>query len=589
MATITLFKNVPWSPGGRNVVRFANKTSQTNYFNSLMSEVQDPIDYEPRYGASLNIRKSLMEAREYNYLSWEDETNGPLYYFIEDYEYLNDKPTVRLIISEDVWQNNHLKMVVNPSMVHRKHMAQWEGSTPLLYPVDEGNARSFTHRTLLNIKNDGFLVYLIATSKNLATPASLPAEDGLFYFFAASKMDGSSIVNDNGITMINPLAPGFFYEWRAIREGVSWDAIQAIYVLPYFGGASNNGGRIQFNMSGQWVTTTGITPDYQIFKPNPSIFSWAGDFNLSVPKPSRGSASAAFSYQYIPQAYADNMSYVAITDQAGNMLITIPKDIAWQTARIKVNAEYFSLEPQLRLSLDFGDDWGSIATGTRVAIPLTSIPVPQSNYMNYVAQSRSQDKRILENSIRANRNQNIVSLVTSGSSGAAFGAMYAESFNNSRRSPAMAGLAGAGMNVLSGVGSLINAEISAGNAREEFALNEQKIRNSVAPPINGNNITPVMDEGIRVMLIEADSISRNIVAKRYHAMGVIVDEVMDIPLRTRYYYDYIETRDCSISGPITSNARDYLSSLFNGGITIWHGETFRGFNYDLNNPEVEDG
>ena len=145
------------------------------------------------------------------------------------------------------------------------------------------------------------------------------------------------------------------------------------------------------------------------------------------------------------------------------------------------------------------------------------------------------------------------------------------------------------MNVLSGVGSLINAEISAGNAREEFALNEQKIRNSVAPPINGNNITPVMDEGIRVMLIEADSISRNIVAKRYHAMGVIVDEVMDIPLRTRYYYDYIETRDCSISGPITSNARDYLSSLFNGGITIWHGETFRGFNYDLNNPEVEDG
>ena len=84
MATITLFKNVPWSPGGRNVVRFANKTSQTNYFNSLMSEVQDPIDYEPRYGASLNIRKSLMEAREYNYLSWENETNGPLYYFIED-------------------------------------------------------------------------------------------------------------------------------------------------------------------------------------------------------------------------------------------------------------------------------------------------------------------------------------------------------------------------------------------------------------------------------------------------------------------------------------------------------------------------
>ena len=95
-----------------------------------------------------------------------------------------------------------------------------------------------------------------------------------------------------------------------------------------------------------------------------------------------------------------------------------------------------------------------------------------------------------------------------------------------------------------------------------------------------------MDEGIRIIQFDADRVSREIGAMRYHTMGVIVDEVQDINLRTRYYYDFIQTKDCRISGPLNQESKDYISRLFNSGLTIFHAETFRGFRYDLNNPEV---
>lgn len=587
MATIRLFNNVPWSRGGYTVLRFPNKTSQTNYFNSLNPVVLDDIDYEPRRGANLNIEDlTIMDARQYGYLSWENEDYGPLYYFIEGYEYLNDNPTIRLIISEDIWQNNHLNMVVNPSHVYRRHMPGWSGSNPILYPVDEGNARSFDTTTLLDIKNTGILTFLIITNKRLDLAADVDMADGIFYYMTATKEDGTSINNTDGIRMINPLSPSFSYYWKNFHSNLSLNSIVAIYVMPYFGGASLSGSNVNFSAPGSYKTTDGIKPQMALFVPNEDMFSYAKDFNISIPKPMKGSATSITSYNYEPQAWSDNFSYIGITDQAGNMLITIPKNIAWNISSIRVNAEFKSMEPQLRISFNYDGHFGAISNGTRVVIPFTSIPVPQSNYLDYVAQSKALDKRILENSIRNNRDQVIVSTLTGAASGAAYGAMYAESFNNSRRSPITAGAAGAAMNMLGGVGSLINAELNARNQRDEFALNEQKLRNSVTPPINGSNITPVMDEGIRIIQFDADRVSREIGAMRYHTMGVIVDEVQDINLRTRYYYDFIQTKDCRISGPLNQESKDYISRLFDSGLTIFHAETFRGFRYDLNNPEV---
>src|SRR5699024_6816107 len=144
MATIRLFKDIPWSQGGFHVLRFQSNLAQAAFFNGLTSLEFTDIDYEPRPGANLNLDMPLMEARQYNYLSWEDETNGPLYYFIEDYEYLNDYPTTRFTISEDIWQNNHLRISGIYGAVHRRHMPRWDGNIPLLYPIDEGNVRSKT-------------------------------------------------------------------------------------------------------------------------------------------------------------------------------------------------------------------------------------------------------------------------------------------------------------------------------------------------------------------------------------------------------------------------------------------------------------
>ena len=84
----------------------------------------------------------------------------------------------------------------------------------------------------------------------------------------------------------------------------------------------------------------------------------------------------------------------------------------------------------------------------------------------------------------------------------------------------------------------------------------------------------------------ADQTSRNIIWNQYRYYGVVVDEAMSIRLRTRYYYDYLQTRDATVSGPMTNDAKSYLEALLNRGVTIWHSEAGSMYNYSYDNVEV---
>ena len=96
----------------------------------------------------------------------------------------------------------------------------------------------------------------------------------------------------------------------------------------------------------------------------------------------------------------------------------------------------------------------------------------------------------------------------------------------------------------------------------------------------------MLNNNLSVIQLTADDLSHEIITNNYIANGVIVDKFGEVPLRTRYYYDYIQTKNVSISGEITNDRREYLEDLFNWGVTVWHSETFRGIKYDLNNIEV---
>ena len=580
MATITLFKNVPWSQGGFHVLRFPSLQAQENFFNSLDSRVETNVNYDPRVGANLNLEISLMDAQEYNYMSWEDETRGPFYYFIETYEYLNDEPTTRFTISEDIWQNNHLRISGIYGAVHRRHMPRWDGNIPLLYPIDEGNVRSKTVYEKVRIDDYGKIVpggdlfaFIIATSKDPVLG------DTINYYITASYKNGVGAPAPSGKRWLSPFNDGFIKFFAVINIPPS--SIVGVWMVPV--------ARNIVTYSNNTVNIRGVLlsdETFQIAVFAQSILTIQPiEVNLTPYTPEKNSSSGiAANRVYEPQTFSENIVNYTITDPVGNPVITIPNNILWSDPKIYMYPELASLNPQIRITVTSN---GSPVNGLETVVPCTPVAVPQSQWLDYIVTSQQQDKSILENNISNRYMTTAISTITGAGSGYAFGAMYADSFNNSRRSPGMAGLAGAGMNAISGIGSLANAYIQSGTDRDNFRLNEQKIRNTPTPPLAGYNLESVYNEGINFITTIGDEISTNLIWKQYLAHGVIVDEGgVNINLHSRKYYDYIQARDCTVSGTMNNISKSYLESLLNRGVTIWHAEAGSMYNYDYDNVEV---
>lgn len=589
MSTIVLFKYIPWSPGGHNVIRFADQAAQREYFNSQVATVFNSVDYEPRPGADLKLPIAFNDAKEYNYLAWQDGDNSPRYYFIEGYQYLNDNPVTKLIISEDIWQNCHLKMVVNPCTVHRRHMPRWNGNTPIVYPVDEGIPRSLSLNTRVRIDDfnrgpgDGYAAVIISNKKLEDT--SHP--DGIYYYLTYISLAGGGTVPAPGdCEWFNPIRSDFISNWDT--WGVGINTIVGCYLIPMAGNLAvynpvatfrHDLGQIETN-GGHWAVFSVKEPRYER-----GLATYKQDLPVGEAVKNT-SPTAAFKPEYEPMVFSDNMQKIILTDSAGYQLSQIPYDLAIQATGYKVRPEVFTLNPQIRINVTTSDSWQSLTNGMEVVIPCIPVDIPQSRWLDYRAQQQSQQWSILENSIRSNYWQTAVGVATGAAAGGAMGYGYSSSFSNSSRSPGIAGAASAGFSLIQGVGSLVNAKIAATEKRDALKLNEGIIKNTPSPPIGGSNWGGLYSEGIGFLNLIGDQESINSVASLYMAYGYIIDRVMTVPLRTRYYYDFIQTSNASISGEITSDARSYLEALFDSGITIWHGETFRGFRYDLNNPEV---
>ena len=597
MATIRLFKDIPWSQGGFHVLRFQNNSTQAAFFNGLESLEFTDIDYEPRPGANLNLPISYGEAREYTYMIYEHDNalDSYSYFFIEDYEYLNDNPTTRFIISPDYWQTHHLGMSIAPCTVHRRHMPRWNGSEPILYPVDEGGVRSQSLNTLLNIGDynaptggDVWPILLI-TNKELSNPDH---PDGIYYYLSwggVGTLVRSPTANQY---WTNPMSVTFNSQFE--KWGVGLAPLIGAYLVPMTGylNTSSGSGYTFPSQLGEEITAQ-EEHLFRVMRPD----AIRGSISLSVPSPSKNTASGrAASESYEPMMYGETIRQVVVTDQYGRQMMSIPKNLLYNnTISIYYSMDIFSLTPQIRLK------WGEgvtsepkrfgVTNGMEVAFGCTPLDIPQSAWQDYLFQAQAADKQILENNISTRYLTTGVSALTGAASGYGYGAMYAESFNNSKRSPMKAGMAGLAMNAISGVGSLVNAYLQAGTDRDNFKLNEQKIRNTPSPPIAGNNPLGVLNSGgIRVYELIGDQPSRDIIYSQYQYYGYIVDKSMPVPLRTRYYYDYIQTRDCTVRGEMTNDAKTYLEALFNRGVTVWHAEAGLThdvmYNYSYDNVEV---
>ena len=588
MATITLYSDYPFVQGGHHVPYFNTDKERNSFLQTLSYQTFTNVDYEPREGARLQLPITLNEARTYNYCQWtSDDDTHTIFFFVEGYVFLNDHPTTQLIISRDVWMSTGNLKYLNPCTVHRMHMPRWNGNTPLFYPVEEGNPRSLTPQEQHVLDGSAEAVYsdiaLIVTNKNLNSEAH---EDGIYYYLSFAPTIGYRLGAGSGTSWVNPFAPSFISEFS--KFGVGLNPIVGAYLLPNGMSFVNSVSLTDGSFKSQFGTK--ITTD------TAALFHYNGTtststFNISISdRPTRNTnPTAGAQSSYEPMCYLDNLRPAYITDMLGYPVMSLPKNIILTTSPvIDIHNRIFSLNPQIALHLRTTVDTYSPATGLTALIGSQGIDIPQSTYYDYVAQRRSQDKNILENNIRSRYIQTAVSAGVSALSGGTQGAMFAEAYGNRNTTINTAGVAGASGGAISGIGSLVNSYIQAGVDRDNFRLNEQKIKNTPTPPIAGDNPQMANGIGIGLILMKADQPTIDTVFSQYHYYGYILDKAMAPSLiPNRYYYTYIQTKDANVTGRITQDDRNYLQTLLNRGVTIWNMKNWVGFSaYQYDNVEV---
>lgn len=137
---------VPWDASYRDIVRFASRETQREWFDGL-----DGVECRPAtmhiFGAPVRIDMPFNQASNYNYLVAvndypELESPRAWYYFIESVEYINAHAT-QLTLMLDVWQSFQHDVTFGSCYVTRGHIGvanerQWDdyGRTALALPED---------------------------------------------------------------------------------------------------------------------------------------------------------------------------------------------------------------------------------------------------------------------------------------------------------------------------------------------------------------------------------------------------------------------------------------------------------------------
>lgn len=135
---------VPWDASYRDVVRFASRETQQEWFSKV-----DGVECRPAtmhiFGAPVRIDMPFNQASNYNYLVAvndypELESPRAWYYFIESVEYVNAHAT-QLTLMLDVWQSFQHDVTFGSCYVMRGHIGvanehQWDdyGRTTLALP-----------------------------------------------------------------------------------------------------------------------------------------------------------------------------------------------------------------------------------------------------------------------------------------------------------------------------------------------------------------------------------------------------------------------------------------------------------------------
>ena len=237
---------VPWDASYRDVVRFASRETQQQWFEQL-----DGVECRPAtmhiFNAPARVELPFNEASNWNYLvAYNDypELEGPRawYYFIQRVEYVNAHCT-QLVLMLDVWQSFQHDITLGSCYVTRGHIGvanehQWDdyGRTYLALPegLDTGGEMVATNQIYHSLVGKSSIyngydygVFVVSTTDMQSDPGTTDSP-------TLKTAGGSSLEGQSNGTSIYYMDADAFATFMPFVSEYPWvsQGIVSIYMVP---------------------------------------------------------------------------------------------------------------------------------------------------------------------------------------------------------------------------------------------------------------------------------------------------------------------------------------------------------------------
>lgn len=552
---IRLVENVGLSHDYKNQMDFNNSTDQALFFISKAKHTFYDFTYQRELNA-IKIPVPYDDITQVNYLMYKNISfTGKWFYgFITKKEYINPN-TTRIYFEMDVFQTWLFEMEWKPSFVVREHTTRWNvDGTPVLNTLDEGLYYGDEYETIgiqeFKPYKDLFFMVIVTKERMDTTFTSgvSPTINGLpqplSYYVHPFKLDGTNpnimLAGEGaGLSPIKDLLAGLYKNENAVNNVVSLYVTDYIGIPPDYNPTYN-----EYNFSRTYLNTVGISdgantfttlhmndfPKYQSYEVTfPNVLD---DFNDVT-------ESKLYMYPY---------TLTILDDFKGN--------------RIELHNEYLK-NGDLVLSVK-----GSIGTSNKVAYTV-------KNYLR-ANNTEVQNSEILglEKAV-INKNPNDLPILND------YLSAYLQGHRNSLQAEAntyffnnIVKLAGSALG--KNVGGMIE---TGGNAILGIQSRQAKLKDIENIPASissmGGNTYFDYGNGINGLYIIKKQITyehRQRLTEFFKMFGYMINRLKIPNIKTRESFNYVETIGANIKGNIPHDHLERIKSIFDSGITIWHGD-----------------
>lgn len=616
MATVELYKDIGLDPTFKKTIDFTSKAQQRNWFNTKSRVTYDNINYNKLQNTlKINIDVSFDEALSYTYaiVSEIEASSTRRYYCFINRVTLISAETIEFELAIDPIQTFMCEYSIGESMVTREHVDRWSPNsnypiriTPNNISINANSIVSTGFDIVQAIENNG-------SGKNYLNPSEMG-----HCIVCYTKRDSAT----NTVKIVKAIFPfskysdGYIYGDRSVISGAELTYKNMVFptVVDLLQGRIPT----MFDIPPEDIVYMGVLPIVS-FKLSCYTVSWDSYphyiyenisdkiisehykvddnysfamyavtdtftdissqqiFNIStVSKPTASSTAMA---KYEPALSIEPFQKVVITDGTGQIKLTIPEKFV-MSGTIALNIRTLLGNAGVYNILSLYDNYSAAGTeGASTIIEANYMDVFNDKWLTYAVTQRDTDRQLISNGNIQNAIDNLIFMSYGGSLVASRGASGNDTTQRRQK------------NILTGVtqavGLAAGASIVSSLVDSHFAWENQKL-----------NETKIKNQPNNLLLIGTGSAMINIDTMHYHIYYVKCDaeniknhyqnfmkygyEVnkFEIPdVRSRKYFNYILTDGCIIVGSLNTAIKQELASIFDNGITIFHGDYIQTLDY----------